>query len=161
MKRHQQDKNHLSRQVATLESVWAKKQKTNELSNRASNTSEQCSKTTTEAQTQSSPMILEECSSILVEAQADSTSSMPNQHQSVASSNVRLCDISASSGEPPVQSILPFYPINEEKRCFQSQWYQTIHGSYTPSRMIQHIAMIVVISVDQVCLNEFKMMLLF
>ena len=125
MKRQEQDKSCRSQHTATLESFWLKKQKTNETSSTTSTNSENSSVTVIiiEAQTASTSSNSEECSTTLIEPRTEPTALLSDQQQSVASSNVTLCDISISSDHPPVQPILSSYSLNEDNRCFQRQWY--------------------------------------
>ena len=92
------------KQVNTLESLWAKRRKVDELSNATSTTSNK---------------------STAVISDAPTTSSQPPQDraQPIVSNDGLSSDISASADHPPVRSILSSYPVNQENRSFQPQWY--------------------------------------
>ena len=124
MKRQQQDKSCPSQHTTTLRNFWSKKHKANELSNTKSTNSKNSSATVTITQGQTAPTStsLEEYSMTLIEARTASTSLIPDQHQSPASSDVTLCGLSISSDHPPVQRILSSYSANKENRCSQLQW---------------------------------------
>ncbi|CAF3931698.1 unnamed protein product, partial [Rotaria magnacalcarata] len=45
------------------------------------------------------------------------------QDRVAANYNASSCDISISVDHPPVRPVLSTYPVNNESRSFQSQWY--------------------------------------
>ncbi|CAF4677174.1 unnamed protein product [Rotaria sp. Silwood2] len=93
-----------NKRIGTLESLWSKQKKVDEPSNSTCTT-------------------LDTSISIIIESQTISDSSSGKQDQIVANYNASSCDISISVDHPPIRPVLSSYPVNNENRSFQSQWY--------------------------------------
>ncbi|CAF4870207.1 unnamed protein product, partial [Rotaria socialis] len=93
-----------NKRIGTLESLWSKEKKADEPSNSTCTT-------------------VDACIGIITESLTISDSSSDKQDRIAANYNASSCDISISVDHPPVRPVLSTYPVNNESRSFQFQWY--------------------------------------
>lgn len=106
MKEHRKNKESLNENINTLENIWSKKQKPNELLDSAVDTSNTDTVILTEKQTTLAPCPEDEDLVVV------SCKTSPS------------CDLSVSAEQLPIRPILTSYPVSKENRSFQPQWYQ-------------------------------------
>ena len=116
MKRRQNNNTHSSNhQVNTLESLWSKRQKANEVTSSTATASNGVTSSTATAPNASIP--------IASEIQIASIPSSSDKGELVVDNIRSPSDLSISADHPPARPILSSYPSNHENRSFQSQWY--------------------------------------